>query len=619
MRKINKVLLIILCIIICTNKIYAASGSFTDIWSSGSSGSSPPPSDPNPGGIDGRGSTGREVYQNNGRTYRCYYKHSIVNNTALDINAYDMNGTSLIPNTLKTDNKFKSGTWIGINATEIKTASWSINSFKYYEVKKSYSCHYQRNGTSTVVHTSSCFNTQNLNCQNYLNQYGSRYGANRYRTENCTGTTIRGSEYSGKKCKLLYVVSEVDIWVQQPQTVSVNSTITTRNCPKYNGLNADEVRIDNNNIEEETSPISECRNNAINDIENQAKQRVGSASNKLEYETSNKSSSSKKVTIDATKKYPQVQSEKTQSTTSASGRAWQEYEYTPQKVCINVLTAEIKYNNECNTSNTNIKQINNSTVFDEYLNKTVSYWHYFIPMDAKTNSEILLSMIANTSRDSNNNLIPTLTKNQCLSGMESHPNDYMDYIKPRDGNFVGDYSKGTRSNDIKRVQNENGCFVAIVLRFKTTQKFYSEEKKSGYTSLKGYNAYFRQIDINNPFPNGIDNNSIWKGLYNSTTKKVNTGKEEIKLSSFDNITYIAEISNQNANKIRTFNNDTSYTKWVKDYGKQNGMNANGTSNFIRNGSTSSIFTTKSSLRKDSPYKLGCGPANYNAWGSWCKS
>lgn len=615
MKKTNKIIFIVLCIFLCTSKIYAASGSFTDIWSSGSGGSSPP-SDPNPGGIDGKGSTGREVYQNNGKTYRCYYKHSIVNNTSLDINAYDMNGTSLIPNSLTTDNKFKSGTWIGINATEIKTASWSINSFIYYEVKKKYSCHYQRNGTSTVVHTSICFNTQNLNCQKYLNQNGSIYGANRYSTKICTGTTIRGINYNGQKCQLSYYISEVDEWVQQSQTVSVNSTITTRNCPTHKGLNADDVRIDENNIEEETSPIPECRNNAINDIENQAKQRVGSASNKLEYETSNKSSSSKKVTIDARKKYPQVQSERTsQTSTASSGRAWQEFEYTPQKVCMNVLTAEIKYNNECNTSSAKIKQIDNSTVFDKYLNKTVNYWHYFIPLDAKTNSEILLSMIANTGRDSHNNLIPTLTKNQCLSGMESHPNDYMDYIKPRDGNFIGDYSRGTRSNDIKRVQNEKGCFVAIVLRFKATQKFYSEEKKSGYTSLEGYGMFFRQIDINNPFPNGIDNNSIWKGLYNSTTKKVNTGKEEIKLSSFDNITYIANISSQNANKIRTFNNETSYTQWTKDYGKNNGMNANGQSYFVRYGSTKSIFTTKAPT--DSFYKLGCGPTNKD-W-SWCKS
>ena len=185
MTKIKKIILIIFCILICSNKVFAANGSFTDIWSSGSSGgSSGTPSNPNPGGIDGRGSTGKETYENDGKVYRCYYKHSITNGTSLDINAYDMNGTSLIPNRLKTSNVFPAGTWIGINATEVKRVTWTIDSFKYYEVKKSYSCHYERNGSSVTVHTSSCFNTQNLNCQNYLNQYGSRYGANRYRTEN---------------------------------------------------------------------------------------------------------------------------------------------------------------------------------------------------------------------------------------------------------------------------------------------------------------------------------------------------------------------------------------------------------------------------------------------------
>ena len=603
MKKIKKIILIIFCILICSNKVFAANGSFTDIWSSGSSGGSPgTPSNPNPGGIDGRGSTGKENYSTSGKAYRCYYKHSIINGTSLDINAYDMNGNSLIPTSLKTNKNFPSGTWIGINATEVKRVTWSINNFLYYEIKKKYSCHYERNGSSKTVHTSSCFNT--LNCQNYFNQYGSRYGANRYRTENCTGTTIRGSTFKGKRCKLLYVVNEVDRWIEQSQTVSVNVTITTRNCPTYNGLSADRVSI--KNIEEEVSPITECRNNAINDIENQAKQRVGYPSNKLEYETSNTQSSSQKVVIDAIKKYPQVQTEKNITSTSGSGRAWQEYEYTPSKVCINTITSEVKYGNACNTSDASIKQIGNSSVFDRNLNKTLSYWHYFIPLDAKTNSELLLSLISNASTDSRGNLQPTLTKNQCLSGMQNHPTDYMDYIKPTNGNFVGDYSSGVnRSSDVKTVERENGCLIAIVLRFKINQKFYSEEKKTGYTSLKGYGIYFRQIDINNPFPNSISSTSIWHGLYNALNKKVNTGNGEVKLSSFDNITYRAVISNQNADKIRKFNESTSYTQWVKEYGKQNGMNVDGTSNFIQNNST--IFVNRSS--KSSFYKLGCGPAN----------
>jgi hypothetical protein len=54
-----------------------------------------------------------------------------------------------------------------------------------------------------------------------------------------------------------------------------------------------------------------------------------------------------------------------------------------------------------------------------------------------------------------------------------------------------------------------------------------------------------------------------------------------------------------------FNESTSYTQWVKDYGKQNGMNADGTSNFIQNNRT--IFVNRSP--KSSFYKLGCGPAN----------
>lgn len=617
MRRINKIIFTVLLIIICINKIYAASGSFTDIWSSGSSGSGGSPSTPpNPGGIDGRGSTGFRPYSTDGKKYICYYKHKIINYTSLEINAYDINETSLIPHSLKTNKLFKAGTWVGINATETKSADWSINNFLYFELKKKYSCHYYREGSSRTVHTSSCYEN-GVNCQAYLNTYGSTYGANKYRTIDCTGRTATGNTYNGKKCALRYVISEVDKWVQQPGTVSTTKVLTTSDCPKdeTTGLYADQVRVDQDNIEEAVSEIKECKIQAIDDIEKAAIRRVSFASNQLEYEKTNKSGKSSKETIDATPKYNEIQGirDKEREAEKNIGKVWQEYEYTPNRVCMNMLTSNVTYNGECHLDS-NTKEIPNGTVVDRNIKdpitgnygKTMSYWHYFIPLDARSGYENIITLTKNSTE-------PTLTKNQCFSGMEQHPDDYMDYIKPETGTFVGDYSKGeNKSSDIKTVKKENGCYVAIVLKFETTQEFYKEQTKSGYASLKGYGMFFRQIDINNPFPNGLTKESYWYGLYNSG--KVN-GK--VLTTSFGNkSTYVANITNSAANAIRKYNNNTPYTKWVRDNVVRNGMNANGTSDFIRiNNDTKNIFNKIAST--GSFYKLGCGPTNKD-W-SWCKS
>ena len=217
-------------------------------------------------------------------------------------------------------------------------------------------------------------------------------------------------------------------------------------------------------------------------------------------------------------------------------------------------------------------------------------------------------MIANTKKDSTGKDIPTLTEKQCRYGMENKE-DYVRFIAPSIGSFEGDYLKGeNKSNDIKKVKEENGCFIAIVLDFDIVQKFYGETSNSN--RLKGYGMYFRQIDINNPFPNGLKSSTYWNGLYNESTKKVKTRGTEVKLqTSFENPTYVADLSSgTNIAKVRQLNKDSPYTNWISDYQKTYGMNAKGMSYFIdKNSGNSEIFTRKAA--SSSYYKLGCGPSN----------
>lgn len=619
MKKINKIILTILCIVLYTNKIYAANGSFTDIWSDSGSGSETP-SDPNPDGIDGRGSTGYQEYENNGNLYKCYYKHSITVGTSLDINAYNMNGKSLIPYNINTSETFPAGTWIGINATEKKYANWNIGNFLDFEIKKTYRCHYSYGGKykTQYCNTKSCKCLEDSTWTGIINEQTVGCKVHDNMNDTCVLPLINKTY----ECKQNYLTGGWSYY-GDPITVNQNQNITINDCTKSNGIKADKLEIVEENIEEETSPIKECRNDAVNKIKEEAENSVGKASNKLEFNTSNKYGQSSNLQIDATNKYDKVQTKiiSEQITNnyyvSSKGKAWQDYEYVPNKVCIDLITSEIKYNNECNLYNTSIRQVENGETYDEYLKENISYWKYFIPLDATTNSKLSLNMIENTDKDSQGRLKPTLTEKQCLNGMKNKPNDddnYKFYIKPLEGNFVGDYKTGeNRSEDVKRVKKDHGCLIAIVLNFNVVQKFYGQT--SNYQSLKGYNMYFRQIDINNPFPNGIDSNSIWNGQYDESNKKVNTGNGSVTLSDFKNITYKANVSITNAETIRTFNQNTPYTQWTQETNKANGMKINGKSNFIQqNTGNGSIFTKTDS----SFYKLGCGPANYNTW-SWCKS
>ena len=123
------------------------------------------------------------------------------------------------------------------------------------------------------------------------------------------------------------------------------------------------------------------------------------------------------------------------------------------------------------------------------------------------------------------------------------------------------------------------------------------------SKIRGYGYFYRQIDINNPFPNGLSATSIWNGLIDTTNNviKITDKNDENKIikkynlsDSFKEKSY--SIYNINSSAIRNYNHQERnfYTSWED-------MDVDGTSTFIND------YLTRYNSRDY--YKLGCGPAN----------
>ncbi len=559
MKKINKIIFAILCMLTYMSIAYAASPSFSGFAQASGQGSSSRPgsssSNYNPGGIDGLGSTAYTPYSENGKSYRCYYKHSITNNTDLNLNAYDMNGKSLIPNSISASDTLTAGTWIGININETKSVSWSINSFHYYEMKKTFKCYYK------------------VGCTNTLHTRTSKTACKSGETAHINGGV--------RTCTYWSCDGGYEGWKDQEKKVSMSHTLRTQDCPLYLGTEAKQVAVLEENIKDEVSYVPGCKSKAVSEVKSEARSRVGSASNKLKFNKSDTSESETSLYITGTSVKGLQEKD-----SGDSGTYWQEFEYIPKTVCMNMLTSKVAYNEDCNVDNSIVKKISNGTVYDEYLKKTVTYWRYFVPLDSKTNSITQISLIKNPDS------LP-LTEAQCRNGMQANKNNYFDLVQPKKGSFTGDYD-----TDIKMDLKE-GCYISITLRFSNKQRFYGET--SNYELLKGYGMYFRQIDPSNPFPTvqnntkKLDRTSYWYGYDTS------------KFKTFENITYIANMSKANIDAVRKFNDNNPYTKWTneKDHNnyKMNGMNSDGSSVFI-NKYASDIFA--GARAKNSKYeKIGC--------------
>ena len=280
------------------------------------------------------------------------------------------------------------------------------------------------------------------------------------------------------------------------------------------------------------------------------------------------------------------------------GSYYIDYDFMEEKVCINAKTSEVTYGRECNE---NEIKVANGKVYDEDLGREVTYWHYFIPLNTKSDDDFWLEVIKNEQN--------TFDKEECISVIKDKPDSYEYYITPLGENqtFKGDYDEvveKSKSHDIKLLNKtkdgEAACSLSIRVNLPISQEFYNETtNKEGIKKFKGFNFYYKPININNPFPNGLSNTSLWKEWYD-TVKSGQIATPNIS-KSFNEVTYIA--TNINAAKVRDYTKNNPYTSWKN-------ISLGGRSSFIEN---ENIVTRNEGVTF---YKLGCGP--YNLDWSECK-
>ena len=244
------------------------------------------------------------------------------------------------------------------------------------------------------------------------------------------------------------------------------------------------------------------------------------------------------------------------------------YSYGIKTVCLNIKTSKVRYLNQGTCSNDEIEVKNDN-----------DHWHYFTPLNSKSNSEFSIIM-ANKSESG-------LQKTNFCQSLIENNNNYLDFIRDKSNKKL----TGNKNKDKQIV--EAGCYLGVEIRIPISQEFYHEDDDYKF---KGFNFYYKPIDTDNPFPNGLTNTSIWYKWNQSSEKNPNLTK------SHSNINYIAR--SIDVNKVRNYTNDNPYTSW-------NNMYTNGVSKFIEETGVVTRLTNINSF-----YKLGCGPLNSD-W-SECK-
>lgn len=503
----------------------------------------------------GSGTNGAEKYyrgtgSDSNKAYRYRYQQTISIDSDIKINAYNMNGESVIPYDNSEIPKFKAGTWIGINTTEIQSASWKVWDFQFQEVRKNYTCEYAGKTTweQKVFLVGSAANCRGGKFIPHKNV--SRGSCIKYVKHTIGGITQEAPNrdyYEDYKC---------------PETFGGRQLLKQTSTDSFVSSSGGSI-------------ANELKNKAYEKAQSEARDAVGNPISKVEYLKNNKFQSEK------ARKWEIIKGT-SNGIKYTGGKDWgtytAEYKYTPEKVCMNLKTSEVLYNEECIINeNKGIVEIKNNTTYDKYLNKTIEYWHYFIPLDTKSNNVFPIKITGNDDRP--------LSLNECRAIMKE-PN-YINYIAPKNGTFTGDYPKlKNNSSDWKLLNAGKGCEFTTIVNFPIEQKFYHEEKQDNAIQFKGFEFYYRPININNPFPNGIKNDSLWNEWQNSKEQK-----PDLK-DSFNEITYIAQ--DINAKKVRKYTEENPYTDWDK-------MNIDGKSSYIGD-----EIIRKSA---DKVYKLGCGPLN----------
>lgn len=644
MMKRKKITLIILTITICIINISNAQAASWNIGyaSTGSGGG---------GGATDKG-YGVGVIEDTtfyNRSYRCVYNHTHWTNKVVTINGYDINGTSLMETSLNIakEDAVLAGTSIKFNIYETKEIYWKVtkHELQQLETRKvyNYECTYKEKYPATPIPTPTTFQNDNITLQPLSNV--------KMIASRCAPVIIETSAPAVKLCKDANPDPSNCEYQAGPKKISTNPIYTWDKAPVTPA--SSEWQLDS-----ATTALyqKECDKLAIQDAI-KSTEWTFSASYEIRMTDSNDVNSHDKTSSS----YARINRDNASNTIKCKDKDGNDisctkwtpafvykegvfedkitatFEYKINKVCMNAKTGKVAYRtSKCETDELEVE------------NKTIGgkeHWHYFIPLNAKSNSNVEINMLSGYSVSSTGESFAA-----CKYVMQNNPvtldaagnvieesltgtmaTSYTNLIITKDNtSFVGNYCykyEGSSdvicnesSSDYAEILNKNGCYLTSKVKIPVKQEFYNEVTTvDAITGVKkvtfnGFNFYYKPIDIVNTnqtdiiYPNGVPTDSttgapiksLWLEWYDAQTNPgAYAGIDILDLSkSYDSVTYIAQ--DINATEIREYTKSNSYTSWSN-------MNIDGTSKFI---SDEGIVIKNPSL-STTIYKLGCGPANMN--------
>ena len=481
-----------------------------------------------------------------GETKGCsVYKSSISANydpqSEIIVNVYDYEGNNIMNQggNISLNDAIKAGTWVGVNIEEKHTAHYSI-SVSASETKWKATCNY-----SYVYYESYC------------------------KPVKCALPEQKGCCTPSKRKKTGYYSTTSGL-LNKCEKDSYECPPTTSDAQLISGPNFSETSVGAPDY------ASSLKSRLTGLYDGAARKYVGTKLANINYLISNDYDELKydnlTINTNGINEYsPEKKHDKGYQ---------QSYYYSPNKICMNLKTSDVIYKQkECNISENEI-EIKNKIAKDGK-----EYWHYFAPLNIKSTN--IFSIDINGEK--------TISNQQCINFANDNPNNYFTKIRPQNENISLPSTNNTsdRRKFIKDLERTgSGCIFKKSYIIPITQKFYNEVDG---TRFEGFNFYYRPIDINEPFPNGLNDTSIWYDW----SKDPNQDPDIT--DSYNSTTYVAAVGT-NTDTIRKYTTpELPYTTWSN-------MKLDGTSSFID-------FLEKNNIGKrydktiNKPYKLGCGDGN----------